>query len=214
MTEKKIPTAEQMKEYRQMCEKAILSGDETSISAFESEYDVFTKVFEEDGKKGVKDAVGGMLVPALFDGIACTFTDFFRGLAIPVVKGGKMALVSPDGQGTMLSDFEYENIYFSEGYYYLIKDGKQGLACLSGNIIVPAQMDKVNMPFNDLVSFEKDGKYGFAMMDMGVITDPVYDDSDMDSDNYLEVVKDGVKGYIDEEGNFTANKDERFFSTL
>jgi hypothetical protein len=70
------------------------------------------------------------------------------------------------------------------------------------------------MPFNDLVSFEKDGKYGFAMMDMGVITDPVYDDSDMDSDNYLEVVKDGVKGYIDEEGNFTANKDERFFSTL
>ena len=211
MTEKKIPTAAQMADYRHMCENAVLEANSTKITAFESEYDVFTKVFEENGKMGVKDATGEVLVPALFDDIVCTFTDSCRGFAVPVVNGAKMALVASDGKGTLVSDFEYDSVHFVDGFYITIKDGKQGLATCSGRVLVSAEMDKVYIPFNDLMVYEKDGKYGFSMVGYGVSTEAEYDDYDVTDDD-LEVIKDGVKGYIDSKGHFTQDEEEKFFN--
>ena len=54
MTDKKTPTIEQMADYRQMYYTAVLAADFDRIQAFESEYDVFTKVYEENGMMGVK----------------------------------------------------------------------------------------------------------------------------------------------------------------
>ena len=59
--------------------------------------------------------------------------------------------------------------------------------------------------------YENEGKYGFAMLGYDVYTEAVYDDYDVIDEN-LEVIKDGVKGYIDFEGNFTQDEDEKFFN--
>ena len=44
------------------------------------------------------------------------------------------------------------------------------------------------------------------------MTEAVYDSHELGDDDYLEVVKDGVKGYIDAQGQFTTDEDERYFS--
>ena len=212
MTEKKIPTTQQMKEYRQLRKTMTTAEEYEKVMAFEEEYDIFTQVFTEEGRKGVKDAAGEVLVPAEFDEVGCTFADFCRGFAIPVVKDGKMALVSPDGKGTLLTEPVYDHICFDDCFFVLVKDGKKGLATGGGEVIIPAEMDEVYTPFNSLTAYSKDGKFGFAMIGYGLMTDPVYESYDIESGTeYLQVVKDGVSGYIDESGEFTTEEDERFF---
>ena len=210
MQEKKTSTVEQVMEYRTWTSK-LTHESMAKISAFEQEYDVFTQAFEENGRYGVKDACGEVLVPAQFDDISCTFSDSYRHWAVPVVNEGKMALVASDGKGTLHTPFEYDKIHFYEGYYYLIKDDKMGLATVGGRILVPAAMDKVYEPFNDLIMFEKDGKYGFSMLGSDVLTEAIYDDYEVGDDEYLIVEKDGVRGYLDEEGHFTTESDDSFF---
>lgn len=210
MQEKKTPSVEQVMEYRTWLSK-LTDESIAKITAFEQEYNVFTQAFEENGRYGVKDACGEVLVPALFDDIASTFKDECRKWAVPVVNGGKMALVAPDGKGTLRTPFEYDKIHFYECYYYLIKDDRMGLSSVGGHILVPAKMDKVYEPFNDLIVFAKDGKYGFSMLGSDVITEAIYDDYEVGDDEYLIVVKDGVRGYLDEEGHFTTESDDRFF---
>lgn len=209
--EKKTPTVEQVMEYRTWFDN-LTDEAMAKISAFEREYNVFTHVYEEKGGYGVKDICGEVLIPAMFDKIACVFSDEYRNWAVPVVKDGMMALVASDGKGTLLTPLEYDNIHFYLGYYYLFKDGKEGLACVDGNILVPAEMDEVYAPFNSLVAFAKDGKYGFTMMGTGVITEPIYDEHELDESDTLVVVKDGVRGYLDENGAFTLDRDESFFN--
>ena len=118
MQEKKTPTVEQVMEYRTWMSKLTDESME-KITAFEREYDVFTKIYEEDGHYGVKDACGEVLMPALFDDIASTFMDECRRWAVPVVNDGKMALVAPDGKGTLLIPFDYDKIHFYFGFFYL-----------------------------------------------------------------------------------------------
>ena len=215
MTEKKIPTVEQLNSFRQQVKTAVTSSDYDKLNAFIEEYDLYTKVFEENGKMGVKDAAGQILVPAEFDEVGYTFMDHFKPHAVPVLRDGKFALVAQDGKGTMLSGFEYDEIHYtSECCYILIKDGKKGMALSSGTVVIPAQMDQVYTPFNGLASFEKDGKSGFSMVYEGITTEAIYDDCDIEGDTYLEVVKDGVKGFIDSNGAFTTEEDEAYFGTF
>ena len=213
MTQKKKPTPEQIQEFRRIYKTAVTSEDYDKVNAFTDEYDTFTCAFEENGMMGVKDAAGDVLVPAKFDDIAYTFADIFRGIAVAVIKSGKMALVKPDGQGTMLTDFVYDSIQFQDGFYFLVKEGKFGLATSGGHVVVPAEQDEVFYPINDLVVFTKDGKNGFAML-AGLITEAEYDDYELMDSEYLKVFKDGVAGYIDASGNFTEDEDEMFFNAV
>ena len=215
MTEKKIPTSEQLNDFRHQVETASTGADCDRLNSFMEEYDIHTRIYEENGRKGVKDAAGEVLVPAEFDEVAYTFMDHCRPLAVPVIKDGRFALVAQDGKGTMISGFEYDEIHYTpECCYILIKDGKKGMALSDGTIVIPVQMDQVYTPFNGLAAFEKNGKSGFSMVYEGITTEAVYDDSDMEGDTYLEVVKDGVKGFIDSNGAFTTDEDEAHFGAF
>lgn len=183
MKEKKIPTREQLKEYRQLISSLDDCGKNLpelidKIDAFSEEFDVFTKEYVEDGKCGVKDAAGDILVPALFDHVGCFFVDWARDRAVPVTKSGKMALAAHDGKGTLLTDFAYDDIVFND-YYYLYKDGKKGIATPQGRIVIPAVMDKVDIPVKDIVTFIKNRKQGFAVISKGLIFGPEFDSCDL-----------------------------------
>lgn len=183
MKEKKIPTREQLKEYRLLISSLDDCGKNLpelidKIDAFSEEFDVFTKEYVEDGKCGVKDAAGDILVPALFDHVGCFFVDWARDRAVPVTKSGKMALAAHDGKGTLLTDFAYDDIVFND-YYYLYKDGKKGIATPQGSIVIPAVMDKVDIPVKDIVTFMKNRKQGFAVISKGLIFGPEFDSCDL-----------------------------------
>ena len=81
MKEKKIPTREQLKEYRQLISNLDDCGKNLpelidKIDAFSEEFDVFTKEYVEDGKCGVKDAVisKGLIFGPEFDG--CDLSEY------------------------------------------------------------------------------------------------------------------------------------------
>ena len=76
-------------------------------------YDLFDQVFDEGGKKGVRNAAGKILVPALYKGFSETYTYKRYGYIMPVPAcdfSGKYALVKCDGRGTPLCGFEYDMI--------------------------------------------------------------------------------------------------------
>ena len=121
MTEKKIPTTQQMKEYRQLRKTMTTAEEYEKVMAFEEDYDIFTQVFTEEGRKGVKDAAGEVLVPADFDEVGCTFADFCRGFAIPVVKDGPVDefLI---GVGDSITEAEKKKLEKTLAFFIQYKD--------------------------------------------------------------------------------------------
>ena len=208
---KKTATLEQLREYRELTQNMNIDSDFEKINKFVEEYDTMCQVYEENGKEGVKDILGEVLVPAVFDCIAMTFEDVYRGLVIPVVKDGKFALVRPDGAGTLASEFIFDDIHFYEWFYYTVKDGKYGLYTNGGHEVLPPVADKVFEPFNDLVAYQVGDKFGFTMLGLGSYTEAIFEDYNPDDDGRLSVVLDGKKGYLDEDAQFTEDRDEAYF---
>lgn len=209
---KKIATTEQLREYRNLTDNMKFHSDFEKINAFEDEYDVMCHTFEENGQTGVKDMLGEILVPAMFDDIPIVFSDQFRKLAIVAIKDGKYGLVKPDGKGTIILDCVYDNIHFSNWFYYVVKDGKCGLFNNCGGELLPVMADKIYEPWNDLIIYEADGKTGFSMMGSGVITEALYESYEINESEDLVVTLDGKQGYIDEDGRFTEDPDELWFT--
>ena len=200
---KKTPNAEQLKEYREYC-------DRRKWKAFEEEYDVFTRLFTENGKTGMTDAAGIVLVPAIYDDIVYVMHELGRSNVVPAVLDGKMALVSQDGNGTPKTKFEYDDIYYiNRGYYVLVKDGKKGFADTCGEIYLDCTMDEILPSTGYVVPFVRDGKFGFVMVDYDVYTEAEFDECMIDQeDGTIVVIKDGVTGYVDANGWFTTEKSE------
>ena len=171
-----------------------------------------TEMFQENGQYGVKDAMGEVIVPAMFDSIPMVLSEEMKDCTIPVVKDGKYGLVKPDGKGTMVVACEYDNIHFYNCYYYAVKDGKYGLYGMGcGEEILPVMADKIYEPWNDLVVYELDGKFGFSMRLSGIVTDAVYDGYDVEENDDLSVTLNGKRGYLDETGSFTEDPDNAWF---
>jgi hypothetical protein len=115
-------------------------------------YNTFDIVFEENGKKGLKDIAGRVRVPALYEDFAETYS-YHWGRSMPVAARnaeGKYALVAADGAGTPLCDFEYDYISYlraTNSHYMCVKksgDGVlKGILDGKGRLIVPCEMEKV-----------------------------------------------------------------------
>ena len=209
---KKKATPEQIREFRNILENLSSNGNVDKVNNFMSEYDTMCAMYVENGQTGVKDVLGEVLVPAVFDEIVGVFADVNRDCAVAVIKDGKYGLVKPDGKGTILAECAYDNIHFDGCCYYAVKDGKQGLYNISGEMLVPVMADKVYEPWNDLLVYEVDGKFGFSMLGADLVTEAVYEAYEIDSNEYLFVTLDGKKGYLDEDGNFTEDSDEAYFN--
>lgn len=71
------------------------------LNEFASARDWFTTVFKENGKEGVKDLDGSILVPAMFDTVCYTYDRTLFGASKPVVVllDEKFGIVKADGTG-------------------------------------------------------------------------------------------------------------------
>jgi hypothetical protein len=76
-------------------------------------------VFEENGKKGLKNVKGEVVVPAIYDNYGILEPYYLKLSPVVAQLDGKVALVERDGKGTPYTDFEYhyiEPILFSNLY--------------------------------------------------------------------------------------------------
>ncbi|OYP56447.1 hypothetical protein [Segatella bryantii] len=83
-------------------------------------YIQFHQLFEENGKFGLKDHEGKVLIPAEYDFLrTCyVYVDDLSLMPVIVEKGGKLGLVLPDGKNSVVADFVYDDIELRDEYPY------------------------------------------------------------------------------------------------
>lgn len=80
----------------------------------------YHEVFEENGKFGIKDHEGKVLISPQYDFLrTCyVYVDDLRMMPVIAEKDGKMGLVLPDGKDTVVADFVYDDISLRDEYPY------------------------------------------------------------------------------------------------
>lgn len=107
-------------------------SDEDTMAFYEKrmkdKYIRFHEVYEEDGKYGLKDSDGNILVNAKYDFLRTPFVYVDDLVSMPVIaeKDGKMGLLLPDGHDTVVLPFDYDDISLrdEEPWFELTKDGQ------------------------------------------------------------------------------------------
>ena len=86
------------------------------LKRIKSKYVQYHEIYEENGKFGMKDHKGNILIQPLYDFLRTPYI-FSEDLSIiPVIaqKDGKMGLILPDGHNTIVADFIYDDISLRE----------------------------------------------------------------------------------------------------
>jgi hypothetical protein len=98
------------------------------VERMQAKYVRFHEVFETDGKFGIKDHEGNILISAQYEFVRTPYVYVDDLLTMPIIveKNGKMGLVLPDGKDTLVVPFEYDDISLrdEEPWFELHKNGK------------------------------------------------------------------------------------------
>ena len=91
-------------------------------------YIQFHEVFEENGKFGIRDHKGRILIHPLYDFLRTSYVyvDDLRTMPVIAQRDGRMGLILPDGKDTVEAPFIYDDISLRDEppYFEAIKDGK------------------------------------------------------------------------------------------
>ena len=239
-----MPTAEQTKEYISVSKSLHLYYEgrlhltdkeahkmRKTLEEYQNmELDMRDVVYEEDGKVGIKDLEGNILVPALFDAIPELYVnrhidDGWGQLSwcYPVVKNGKhylyMLPIRKNPEGGLLTKQEgYDRIYRYYGlriaYFVCERNGKKGLLDpYMSRECIPCEMDEIydSLDFDGCIPFKKDNKWGLYFG--GAATAPIFDELNICSEEYARVRLANQWGWIDENAKFTTDQSAAFFGS-
>lgn len=98
------------------------------VKRMKGKYIKYHEVFEKEGKFGIKDHAGNVIVLPKYDFLRTpyVYVDDFRTMPVIAQLGDKMGLVLPDGKDTVVAPFIYDDISLrdEEPWFECIKDGK------------------------------------------------------------------------------------------
>ena len=101
------------------------------LNRIKDKYLQYHDVYEENGRFGMKDCKGRVLLHPLYDFLrTCyVYVDDLKSLPVIAQKDGKMGLVMPDGLDTVVAPFEYDDISLRDEYPYFeaTKEGVTGV---------------------------------------------------------------------------------------
>lgn len=82
------------------------------VTRMQEKYIRFHEVFEENGKYGIRDHEGNILVSPSYDFLRTPYVYVDDLMTMPIIaeKNGKVGLILPDRQDTVVVPFEYDNI--------------------------------------------------------------------------------------------------------
>ena len=99
------------------------------LKRIKSKYIQYHEVFEQDGKFGIKDFKGNILVSPQYDFLRTCYTYVDDLIMMPIIaqKNGKMGLILPDRKDTVVADFIYDDIQLRDEppYFEAILKGKK-----------------------------------------------------------------------------------------
>lgn len=176
-------------------------------------YNWLDEVFEENGKKGMKNVKGEIVVPAIYDDFSLPEPYFLKSYEVGAVKDGKMALVKRDGTGTPVTDFEYHDLFripFSAVYIVCkSEDLKHSALMVCGKVFTPYEIESVSEVSNGLAAVYANDKKGLLVIDPDLIyISPQYDDIYGDgAGEDITFVKDGKEGRVTFDKRFVSNEE-------
>ena len=164
--------------------------------------------FKDDGKIGLKDILGRVVVPAQFDNVLDCDSSVIDAVSsvCRVEINGKIGLVRKDGSGTMVIPAEYDEAYdimYFNGYG-VMKDGKWSILNRNGEEIVPFIIDEILEPYGSCLFFKSEGKIGCIDPKCELPYVPAeYESYELASiDEPYKFVRDGKEGYVTGDGKF------------
>lgn len=90
-------------------------------------YMQFHEVFEENGKFGIRDHQGNIIVKPVYDFLRTPYIYVDDLINVPIIaeKNGKMGLILADGNDTVVADFVFDDIFLrDEPPYFEAQKGK------------------------------------------------------------------------------------------
>ena len=97
------------------------------VERMKSKYIRYHQVFEQNGKYGIKDHEGNVLLGAHYDFLRTPYVYVDDMTMMPIIaeKDGKMGLVLPDGGDSVVVPFEYDDISLrdEEPWFELTRSG-------------------------------------------------------------------------------------------
>ena len=174
-------------------------------------YDWMDEVFEENGKKGLKNVKGEIVVPAIYDDFLSVVAYGYKANCVAQLDG-KAGLVKRDGKGTPVSDFDFEHVEsipFTP-VHAVWKAGSEKFALMIGReLVTPFELEKFCGASDGVIVLEVGGKMGMLAYDPNFIyIAPEYDRIDYDGcGSCFTFVKDGIEGRVTYEGKFVSNEE-------
>lgn len=109
---------------------SMIGDDETMsfyVTRMKDKYLKYHEVFEKDGKYGIKDYEGNVLLSPEYEFLRTPYVYVDDMMTMPIIaqKNGKMGLVLPDGSQTVVAPFEYDDIS--------LRDVEPWFECTKGN---------------------------------------------------------------------------------
>jgi hypothetical protein len=98
------------------------------LDRIKSKYVRYHVVYEENGKYGMKDYEGNVIVKPEYDFLRTCYVYVDDLVMMPVIaeKDGKLGLILPDGINTVVAGFIYDDIYLRDEYpYFEAKKGRK-----------------------------------------------------------------------------------------
>ena len=181
------------------------------------EYNWLDIPFEENGKYGLRDFTGRVVIPARYDdfqdlqGYPLPFTLHKPDVTV-ALKNGKVGFVQRYS-GKEITRFDYDAlyyIYYTE-YYCFKKDGSGALGIISKDGIekLPCILDQIYDIWSYAGFLIRSGdKYGYYSMVFDFCVPPIYDEIVFeDLDVPLTFIIDGISGQISSDGTFYSKEE-------
>ena len=207
----------------------IKKSGETVLKDFDSIKSINDEniIVKKDGKYGIKNTSGKELVPAKYQDLEYTFSNYYIAK-----KDGKYGII--DTANKQMLKFEYENISYRDvaTFFEAEKSGDSNTIVIDSDfkekvkgyisevniekgyfrIRVDGEYKYYNFKFeekeakdiltdNNLFLSKKDNKYGYVDKDGNVVVDYIYDDArEQNEYGFIAVKKGSLWGCLDKEG--------------
>lgn len=223
MEEKKLPKPtladyKKREEFDELMKTGAFAGKEhMDMLDFMNSKDWGGYPYPENGRYGLKNALGEVMAKPLFDDFKLlSQRDIVKGEKIVTRQNGKWGVLAADGEGTWLVNPEYDFIGYPNNITHVFRDDKWGVLDISKGEYVIEECESVfdNDGFlfcNRIGFYAKDGKYG-VIGDWGAHTEPIFDEVEMEPDGNVKVQFKGEWGFIGEDNKFTNNEEEAYYS--
>ena len=168
-------------------------------------------ITDEQGKKGLQDVSGNIIIEPQFDDIPEYYSCLERSRLYPVVINDRYFLYNWKKKEILTKGYELIFRYFwahMDCFVAVEGDRKGVLDGYDGHELCPVIMDEVYamQDPDSWIPIVRDGKAGFC--GMGMYVEPIYERVEIWSEDYTRVWLDGEQGWVDRQGKFTTNKEE------